>query len=83
VPRELRGLNCAAFVAGIVAGILDAAEFVRVWHRATPLSLTHIYTQPAEVSAHFREKEGTPFAANVIVIRFAPAVIEREAKLTT
>lgn len=32
VPRELRGLNCAAFVAGIVAGILDAAEFVRTVH---------------------------------------------------
>jgi hypothetical protein len=31
VPRELRGLNCAAFVAGIVAGILDAAEFVRFY----------------------------------------------------
>jgi hypothetical protein len=36
--------------------------------------------QPAEVQAHFREKDGTPFAANVIVIRFAPQVIEREAK---
>lgn len=36
--------------------------------------------KPAEVQAHFREKEGTPFAANVIVIRFAPQVIEREAK---
>lgn len=27
-PKDLGGLNCAAFVAGIVEGILDGAEFV-------------------------------------------------------
>jgi hypothetical protein len=27
-PKDYAGLNCAAFVAGIVEGILDAAEFV-------------------------------------------------------
>jgi len=31
-PREMTQLNCAAFVAGIVEGILDAAEFVRCLH---------------------------------------------------
>lgn len=32
IPQDLRegGLNTAAFVAGVVNGVLDAAEFVRV-----------------------------------------------------
>jgi trafficking protein particle complex subunit 5 len=29
IPRDLQGLNCAAYIAGIVRGILDAADFVR------------------------------------------------------
>ena len=28
VPRELGALNCAAFVAGVIKGVLDAAGFV-------------------------------------------------------
>ena len=28
VPREMGALNCAAFVAGIIKGVLDAAGFV-------------------------------------------------------
>lgn len=31
-PRELSHLNCASFMAGIVRGALEAAEFVRVRH---------------------------------------------------
>ncbi|PRP83039.1 hypothetical protein PROFUN_09894 [Planoprotostelium fungivorum] len=37
-PREYSGLNCASFVAGIVEGILDAAEFgARVSAHSMPL----------------------------------------------
>ena len=61
VPRELKGLNCAAFVAGIVAGMLDSAEF------------------PAQVTAHSRDKEGSPFPSDIIVMKFEKHVIEREA----
>jgi len=28
LPKELAGLNCAAYVGGIVKGILDGADFV-------------------------------------------------------
>lgn len=28
VPRDLGALNCAAFVAGVIKGVLDAAGFV-------------------------------------------------------
>lgn len=36
VPKEL-GLNCSSFVAGIVEGMLDAAEFVRAATSAVSL----------------------------------------------
>ena len=29
VPADMGQLNCAAFIAGIIAGILDSAKFVR------------------------------------------------------
>ena len=28
VPREMGSLNCAAFVAGVIKGVLDGAGFV-------------------------------------------------------
>ena len=28
VPKELGALNCAAFIAGVVKGVLDATDFV-------------------------------------------------------
>ena len=28
IPKDLTGLNCSAFLGGLVEGILDAAEFV-------------------------------------------------------
>ena len=31
VPREMGSLNCAAFVAGVIKGVLDAAGFVSVY----------------------------------------------------
>lgn len=30
VPKDMHGLNCAALVGGIVEGMLDGAEFVRL-----------------------------------------------------
>lgn len=30
VPKEMSALNCAAFIAGVVKGVLDATNFVRI-----------------------------------------------------
>ena len=49
--------NCVAFVAGIVRGVLEDAQF------------------PAQVSAHEYEDSRT-----VILIKFAPEVLEREKR---
>ena len=42
VPADMGQLNCAAFIAGILAGILDAAKFVRdtILHSVTCCSGT-------------------------------------------
>lgn len=32
IPREFGHLNCAAFIAGIINGILDAAQFVGTYN---------------------------------------------------
>ena len=50
--------SCAAFVAGIVRGVLEGAQF------------------PARVSAHDDD------ARTVILIKFAPEVLERESRLS-
>lgn len=37
-PKDYAGLNCASFVAGVVEGILDSADFVRsssICHKLT------------------------------------------------
>ena len=52
--------SCAAFVAGIVRGVLEGAQF------------------PARVSAHEHEDSRT-----VILIKFAPEVLEREKRLAS
>lgn len=42
VPKDMGALNCAAFVAGIVKGVLDGAGF-RARYEATPLhKCTHL-----------------------------------------
>eukprot|EP01132_Coremiostelium_polycephalum_P000980 gene980-1246_t len=61
LPKNLSSLNCAAFVAGIVEGILTSAEF------------------PARVTAHNVAVEGKKFPKTVILIKFNPEVIERNA----
>jgi len=50
--------SCAAFVAGIVRGVLEGAQF------------------PARVSAH--DEDGR----TIILIKFAPEVLERESRLS-
>jgi hypothetical protein len=48
VPPKLGHLNCAAFIAGIVNGILDGAGFVRValcWIAAAAHTNTQTHTQ--------------------------------------
>ena len=50
--------SCAAFVAGIVRGVLEGAQF------------------PARVSAHDEDSR------TVILIKFAPEVLEREQRLS-
>ncbi|KAK5583110.1 hypothetical protein RB653_004700 [Dictyostelium firmibasis] len=61
LPKHLSSLNCAAFVAGIIEGILCSAEF------------------PARVTAHNVAVEGKRFPKTVILIKFNPEVIERNA----
>lgn len=44
VPADMGHLNCAAFIAGIIAGALDSARFVRLrppFRSAVVANLTH------------------------------------------
>ena len=59
VPRELKQLNCNAFIAGVIEGVLDAGYF------------------QCNVSAHTVPRDGFPLRT-VFLIKFDPAVIERE-----
>lgn len=34
VPADMGQLNCAAFLAGIIAGVLDSARFVSIFNDA-------------------------------------------------
>ena len=92
VPKALN-INCASFVAGVVKGALDAAEFVRNlgdgmgWDgMGCGLSKTKTKNKqpPARVHAYPQKDEdkeklkGTVY----IIIEFSPAVIEREKKLS-
>jgi hypothetical protein len=79
------GLNTAAFVAGVVNGVLDAAEFVRAHLqslsptqldcRSSPHLLVCFPSQPSKVSAHYVKPK------TVILIKFEPEVIAREKRL--
>ena len=57
VPREMGQFNCAAFIAGIVRGVLEGAQF------------------PARVTAHDEDNR------TVILIKFAPEVLDREQRI--
>jgi hypothetical protein len=84
--------SCATFVAGIVRGVLEGAQ-VRSPVINAPLLLpfarpltSHgaaFSTQfPARVSAHEQEDENGP-VRTVILIKFAPEVLEREKRLAS
>ncbi|KAI1001960.1 hypothetical protein K3495_g6245 [Podosphaera aphanis] len=66
VPKEMNQLNCAAFVAGMVEGICDAAGF--------PARVT------AHSVGKGEEGELWP-GKTVFLIKFQPEVLEREAFL--
>ena len=67
IPKEYGNLNCAAFVAGIVRGVLLGHGF------------------PAHVSAHTVDADaasaGPCGTKTVILIKFDPEVMAREARL--
>ena len=65
VPRDLTGLNCAAFVAGMVDGALEAARF--------PASEVEAHFRETD-----GEADDPPlYQKNVIYIKFSPEVMER------
>jgi hypothetical protein len=86
LPADMGQLNCAAYLAGIIAGILDSARFVSHLH-----SLLCVYTctdckticnaiygvawcgvQDAKVTAHLvHQPEGD---RTVFLIKFSPEV---------
>lgn len=85
VPADHGGLNCGAFVAGIIRGMLDAMAFVSARSRA---ALPHTRAearlspccllQPAEVAAHTVEG-GSHISGQrtVFVIKFDEDVVQR------
>lgn len=77
VPAQFGHLNCAAFVAGIIAGLLDGADFVRavhvLWSCRSPCltcSAMAVVLQPARVTAHNVAVEGAP-DKTVFLIKFS------------
>lgn len=68
VPADMGQLNCAAFLAGIIAGVLDSARFNA---RVT----AHIVTQQGTGGA---DKVTT---STVFLVKFSPEVMSREKKL--
>ena len=84
--------SCATFVAGIVRGVLEGAQVCSHVKNAPLLlpfarSLTSLGAAfssqfPARVSAHEQEDENGP-VRTVILIKFAPEVLEREKRLAS
>lgn len=66
LPKEMRGLNCAAFVAGIIEGVCDGAGF------PTEGVSAHNVGDEAE------QKGGLWPNKTVFLIKFKPEVLERE-----
>ena len=55
VPKDLGQLNCSAFVAGIVKGVLDGAGF--------PARYRVVYSRTSSVALEFMNPEGCGSAA--------------------
>jgi hypothetical protein len=43
-PKDMTQLNCASFLSGLVEGMLDAAEFVRIAIPVTYLMYSSLFT---------------------------------------
>lgn len=76
-PRGEGYVNCAAFGAGLIEGLLCAAEFVG------SNQTNHILTQPAKVNAHFVPDSKSGEKTLTFFISFVDEVILREKKLAT
>lgn len=70
VPADYGHFNCAAFSAGIINGVLDAAGFP-----AEVTAKIHARTGEAETSP-----QGQPLT--IYYIKFQPQVLEREQRLS-
>ena len=91
VPREMGSLNCAAFVAGVIKGVLDGAGFVSahsccIWleeptaNCSTLLPALLPALQPAKVNAHSVPSEGQP-RRTTFLIKFDTEVLFLTRKL--
>lgn len=69
LPREMKGLNCAAFVAGIIEGVCDGAGF--------PTEGVSAHSVGEEAAAAGAGKEMWP-NKTVFLIKFKESVLERE-----
>ncbi|KAF2705842.1 transport protein particle component [Pleomassaria siparia CBS 279.74] len=67
LPRDMSGLNCAAFVAGIIEGVCDGAGFATEGVHAISVA-----DQEGE------DKAGLWPGKTVFLIKFKPEVLERE-----
>lgn len=75
LPREMRGLNCAAFVAGIVEGVCDGAGFAT--EGVTAHSVGDQGAQEGEAAGAAPKKDMWP-DKTVFLIKFKQEVLERE-----
>jgi len=85
-PKDFAGLNCAAYVAGIVQGILDAADLVSLIYHQPFISYDEllvnsplIYKTTEKVTAYLVTADNK--TRTVIVIKFKPEVMERERRM--
>lgn len=77
LPVDLTQFNCATFIAGIIAGILDSAKFVSP--SPSPLYAHSNCSQDAKVTAHFlTQPDGSEIT--VFLIKFSPEVMARESR---
>lgn len=72
LPKEMRGLNCAAFVAGIIEGVCDGAGF--------PTEGVTAHSVGEEESAAAAAGKGQSLwpGKTVFLIKFKSEVLERE-----
>ena len=97
VPPDLGQLDCAAYIAGIVRGVLQSGGFVRAFepHNLTKrgsnsrvffvffLFLCSCFGfQPARVTAHAVEVGNGQRDKTVFLVKFDENVIKREKQLT-